>query len=164
MKKYFTIKELQFLDALLNYLAENYKSKQLIPKILFKDKDFVISGSFFDYQNGYSYLTSYDPLNKGYLQKVELVNYRKIGEFFEISAYGEYDQNTLSKLLNPAYFFHKISDQLFEELASKFKENLTPFLYSPVFYNQQMPKLDFYALDEEKTYEVVSILLEEKQN
>ena len=95
MMKHYTVSQLQFLDALLNYLAANYKTKKLIPKILFKDKDFIISGSFFDYQNGYSYLTSYDPLNKGYLQKVELVNYRKIGEFFEISAYGEYDQNTL---------------------------------------------------------------------
>ena len=42
------------------------------------------------------------------------------------------------------------------------EEKLTPFIYSPVFYNQQMPKLDFYALDEDKTYEVVSIVLEEQ--
>lgn len=164
MKKYFTIKELQFLDALLNYLAANYKSKQLIPKILFKDKDFVISGSFFDYQNGYAYLTNYDPLNNGYPQKVDLINYRKIGEFFDIPAYSEYDQNTLGRLLKSAYFFSKVSDKLFDELMSLTEEKLTPFIYSPVFYNQQMPKLDFYALGEDKTYEVVSIVLEEQQS
>lgn len=50
MMKHYTVSQLQFLDALLNYLAANYKTKKLIPKILFKDKDFIISGSFFDYQ------------------------------------------------------------------------------------------------------------------
>lgn len=164
MKKHFTFKELQFLDALLNYLAANYNDKRLIPKILFKDKDFVISGSFFYYKNGYAYLKDYDPLNKVYLQKVDLVNYPEVGEFFDICLYNEYDQNTLSKLLNPAYFFNQISDNLFKELMSKHEEKLTPFLYSPVFYNQQMPELDFYPLDEDITYEVVSIVLEEQQS
>ena len=134
-----TIKELFFLIEFCKLLEFKTSDKYNI-SVIFKDDHHLISGTNesidFDFSKRINHIFSWR---------------------FNVS---DVIQESLE---HPNLLAKKILTKDFFQNLPKSLDNIQPFLYSPVFYGENMPKLNFYILDPEKQYEVISILCTQVQ-
>ena len=133
-----SVKELFYLMEFCKILEFKVSSKYNI-SVIFKDGSHLVSGTN-------------EPMDFDFSDKIAKIfswrfNTMVIAESLE-------RPNLLAKKL--------LTEDFFEDLP-KGIDNIQPFLYSPVFYGENIPKLSFYILDPEKQYEVVSILCTQVQ-
>ena len=161
-----TLKQLQFLDIFLNKLSfiPNFNKT---PKIVFKDGNQLISGNFFSKSEAMEYsctkkaycISSYKhvPLQIDSSLEIPFLKYLE-------GALHEYTKSAKLHLENvETFLFEMLNEDFFEDLP-KCLEEVPPYISNPTFYGLENFKPSFYILDPEKTYEVVSIILEPSQN
>lgn len=156
MRNKLTLKELQYLDAFLKYMC-NYPSVNHQINIIFKDDGKLLTGDFFIYKDGspsickVGYRNSYrvDDIHLDFDNAMEKYN----------SLYGSYNKDVIIRNLSHIdTFIDRLLSSNFFDACTNLLDDVPPYLYAPIFYDSNMPKLDFYILDKDKTYEIVSIL------
>lgn len=160
MKKFLTIQELQFLDLVLKFLSR-HAGKTC--KILFRANDLIMSGDFFAYDKNLEYTNIPKFLNKPKGNSIDIENFHYILRFLALeNEFGQRFPERPSFLLKFPHVLTSIvlSDNFFK-LKQEFPSELLPCVYSPTIYNHQMPALSFYLLDENKKYEVISLVVTE---
>lgn len=157
------LKQLQFLDAFLKLTVECSERKSTC-KIVFKDGNQLIAGDFFNYSDG-------EPIVK---KRVYRDNYKSdfpviISEDFMYKHFPKCYHTSTQKQCDNAlenlecFIQEHLNDDFFDDIPECLEE-VPPYIYNPTFYGLENFKPSFYILDPEKTYEVVSIILEPSQN
>lgn len=157
------LKQLQFLDAFLKLIGE-FSKKKYIPKIVFKEDTQLITGDFFKYNLGYPVVKVRAYRDTYNLYSPVIISEKFMNKYFSDSYYSPIPEQCNNALENLECFIQEhLNDDFFDDLP-KYLEEVPPYIYTPTFYGLENFKPSFYILDPEKTYEVVSIILEPSQN
>lgn len=164
MMKLFSVKQLQILDATLNAVA--YASKtNMVPKIVIKVSDsLMITGNFFFYYKGQAQIKQYSGKNDPYLSDVPTLNSADLLKHLNKISPWRLDEEKYARLLDPSDFFFNFAEEMVSHFYDLYLTTSPAFIYNPQIIGCDCPHLDFYALDENREYEVVSIFLEETQS
>lgn len=164
MKKYLTVKELQFFDSLFKRLGKEVNLPK-VPRILFRDKDLILAGDFFIYQNAYSGIKTLDDRwsEEEQFRTISLFDYYPIFSKLSKAEIPGYSGKEVSVEFLTDRFLNLLSDDLLQFRIDP-SEPVPPYVYSPVFCNQTMPCVPLYVLDEDQRYEVLSVIFAETQN
>jgi len=161
MRKMLTVKELQFLDAALKYLTGANANAEYHPQIIIKDDNLILSGDFFIYSGYHAKINCFDCFAGLCEIEKKIISYethikKPIDDFL-----GQCCLEKMNFLLNNLDIASTmLLTEEYLELAPSIDKDVPPYIYSPTFYNAQIPSLGFYLLDdsENKTYEVMSII------
>ena len=166
MNNVLNINELQYLDVLLKNIMYRAKSKKTL-RVVIRDGSLLISGDFFIYKKHQPVrqLPHSDFIDENHLPAFPLKSVKEI-----LQPYDDHTGTTNSAILavtNTAVLLETILSNDFHNLVKNnpWKTNMgdelrvPPILYHPEFLNQvEFHSLPFYLLDNEKQYEVVSLL------
>ncbi len=165
MKTMLKLNDLRHLDIILKEVAY-YSKKHLKPQLLIKEGQHLFSGDFFIYDNDLACYT--EKLSRSTYRKRSLcVEYGAVLDGLLPSPYAKPEDVFASHIQNLNAFAELLlSEKFLNDLKDKLclnSEKLPPYIYKPVFYTANIPNLDFYILDPEKEYEVVSIICQPVQ-
>lgn len=159
MKLFLNTKQLQFLDIVLKTLARGAGIEKA-PKLLFKTTNIVMSGDLFIYKNGkpcFKELDCFGAIEESYWTTVPNIHsylYEPLN-----AAFGKISPEKLNTLItNLDILSTFLFSDKYLELISNINIPFEPFVYSPKFFNIDMPSLSFYILDATKHYDIISII------
>ncbi|MDD4321273.1 MAG: hypothetical protein PHH31_07020 [Acidaminococcaceae bacterium] len=167
MKKYLSLKELQFLDAVFKELAYEVSQTSPAPQIIIRDNNMVLSGDFFIYKSGQPNIMSIGVLGNPFATNTKIVSYQEqlakpMHNFFGLDINNGHDLDKKTNILNNMDIFLQmfLSPEYLSLAPNIDNYYVPPYIYFPTIYNAEskVPKLRFYLLDTAKEYEVISIL------
>jgi len=167
MKKYLSLKELQFLDAVFKELAYEVSQASPAPQIIIRDNNIVLSGDFFIYQSGRPNIMSIGVLGNPIATNTKIISYQEhiakpIKNFWGLDIDNGHGIDKKTNILhNMDIFLQMFLSPEYLSLTPNIENYaVPPYIYFPTIYNAEskIPKFGFYILDYGKKYEVISIL------
>lgn len=168
MERSLSVQKLQFLDIVLKNLS--FLASPAYPQLVIRDNSNLIAGDYFIFKDALPMIKTFEinggRLNHAIFEANFEIDLKSLG--LSRGMVSPKDSVTWATK-NPDYLFSKIfSDSFLNSMCQRMqaqgnKTNLPPFIYEPVFLNNNAIKLPFYALDVDKEYEVVSLIFLQKQ-
>lgn len=165
MKTMLKLDDMRHLDIILKEVAY-YSKKHLKPQLLIKEGQHLFSGDFFIYDDDLACYTEKSS-RATYKKRSLCVEYGTVLDELLPSPYANAEDVFAAHIQNlDAFAESLLSEDFLKFVKDKLclnSEKLPPYIYKPVFYTANIPNLDFYILDPEKEYEVVSIICQPVQ-
>ena len=168
MNKMLSVQKLQFLDVVLKNLF--FIASPAYPQLVIRDNSNLIAGDYFIFKDALPLIKTFE-INGGRLNPASFeadfeIDLQSLG--LSRGMVSPKDSVIWASKNPDFFFFFFFSDSFWNSMCQRIQAQgnkipFLPFIYEPVFLNNDAIKLPFYALDGDKEYEAVSIRFLQKQ-